>query len=85
MVPMHYLGEQNKAILDEYQTKLLSGELSIGDFPESLISQTLDNTWHDATRQIISNWIGCMYQTTHEDVNKPFMDNIDPTDPLKLR
>ncbi|MCH9745153.1 MAG: homoserine O-succinyltransferase [Proteobacteria bacterium] len=85
MVPMHYLGEQNKAILDEYQTKLLSGELSIGDFPESLISQTLDNTWHDATRQIISNWIGCMYQTTHEDVNKPFMDNIDPSDPLKLR
>lgn len=83
--PTHYLGEQNKAILDEYKVKLLAGDFSINDFPEDLISKTLDNTWHDATRQIISNWIGCVYQTTHEDVNKPFMDGIDPEDPLKLR
>lgn len=83
--PTHYLGEQNKAILDEYRVKLLAGDFSINNFPEDLISETLDNTWHDATRQIISNWIGCVYQTTHEDVNKPFMDGIDPEDPLKLR
>ena len=83
--PTHYLGEQNKAILDEYKAKLLAGDFSINDFPEDLISETLDNTWHDATRQIISNWIGCVYQTTHEDVSKPFMDDIDPEDPLKLR
>ncbi|MDB3870196.1 homoserine O-succinyltransferase, partial [Candidatus Thioglobus sp.] len=83
--PAHYLGEQNKAILDEYRVKLLAGDFSINNFPEDLISETLDNTWHDATRQIISNWIGCVYQTTHEDVNRPFMDGIDPEDPLKLR
>lgn len=83
--PEHYLEAQNKAILNEYKTKLLAGELDIGHFPEQLISQTLGNTWHDATRQIISNWIGCVYQATHEDVNKPFMDGIDPTDPLKLK
>lgn len=83
--PAHYLGEQNKAILNEYKTKLLTGELDISDFPEQLISETLGNTWHDATRQIISNWIGCVYQTTHKDVNKPFMDGIDPKDPLKLK
>ncbi|MEJ6558403.1 MAG: homoserine O-succinyltransferase [Candidatus Thioglobus sp.] len=83
--PAHYLGEQNKAILDEYKAKLLVGDFSINDFPEDLISKTLDNTWHDATRQIISNWIGCVYQTTHEDVNRPFMDGINPEDPLKLR
>jgi homoserine O-succinyltransferase len=83
--PQHYLSAQNKAILNEYKTKLLANELNISDFPEQLISQTLSNTWHDATRQIISNWIGCVYQTTHEDINKPFMDGIDPTDPLKLK
>ncbi len=83
--PEHYLNKQHKAILNEYKTKLLAGDFTLADFPENLISDTLDNTWHDATRQIISNWIGCVYQTTHEDVKKPFMDGIDPTDPLKLK
>jgi homoserine O-succinyltransferase len=83
--PQNYLNEQHKAILDEYKTKLISGKFTLADFPEKLISKTLDNTWHDATRQIISNWIGCVYQTTHKDVNKPFMDDINPLDPLKLK
>ncbi|HIF46980.1 homoserine O-succinyltransferase [Candidatus Thioglobus sp.] len=83
--PEHYLNEQNKAILNEYKAKIIAGDFTIADFPEGLISKTLDNTWHDATRQIISNWIGCVYQTTHEDVKKPFMKGIDPEDPLKLK
>ncbi|SMN14785.1 Homoserine O-succinyltransferase [uncultured Candidatus Thioglobus sp.] len=83
--PQHYLNEQNKAILNEYKTKLIAGEFTISDFPEGLICKTLDNTWHDATQQIISNWIGCVYQVTHEEVGKPFMDGIDPNDPLKLK
>jgi homoserine O-succinyltransferase len=83
--PQNYLNKQHKAILDEYQTKLITGEFTLADFPEKLISKTLDNTWHDATRQIISNWIGCVYQTTHKDINKPFMDDINPLDPLKLK
>ncbi|SMN11182.1 Homoserine O-succinyltransferase [uncultured Candidatus Thioglobus sp.] len=83
--PKYYLTEQSKAILNEYQCKLLSGEFSISDFPEALISQTLGNTWHDANRQIISNWIGCTYQVTHEDIDKPFMDGINPSDPLELK
>ena len=83
--PKNYLTEQNKAILNEYKDRLLSGEFSINDFPEALISQTLGNTWHDATSGIINNWIGCVYQVTHEDIRKPFMDNIDPNDPLGLK
>lgn len=83
--PEHYLNPQNKAILNEYQTKLLTGEFSILDFPETLIGQTLGNTWRDATSGIISNWTGCVYQVTHEDLNKPFMDGINPNDPLNLK
>lgn len=83
--PKNYLGEQNKAILNEFKTKLLSGEFSISDFPETLISKTLGNTWHDATSGVISNWIGCVYQITHKQINKPFMDGVNPDDPLNLK
>ncbi len=76
---------QNQAILNEYKNKLLSKEFSIEDFPEELIVKTLGNTWHDATSAIINNWIGCVYQVTHKDVNKPFMDGIDPNNPLGLK
>ncbi len=83
--PQHYLTEQSKAILNEYQARLLSGEFSLQDFPEALITKTLNNTWHDATSAIINNWIGCVYQVTHEEVGKPFMDGINPNDPLNLK
>ena len=82
--PKNYLNVQNQAILNEYKNKLLSKEFSIKDFPEELIVKTLGNTWHDATSAIINNWIGCVYQVTHKDVNKPFMDGIDPNNPLGL-
>jgi homoserine O-succinyltransferase len=84
-LPEHYLSEQSKAILLEYQYRLLANEFTIHDFPESLISQTLGNTWHDASLQIINNWIGCVYQVTHERVDKPFMHGINPNDPLNLK
>jgi homoserine O-succinyltransferase len=83
--PNHYLSPQNKAILNEFKDKLLGGEFSIEDFPEALVSQTLGNTWHDSTIAIINNWIGCVYQVTHEDIDKPFMDGINPEDPLNLK
>lgn len=83
--PEHYLCEQSKAILDEFKVKLLSNEFTINDFPEALINQTLGNTWHDASRQIINNWIGCVYQVTHEEVGRPFMGGVNPSDPLKLK
>ncbi|NYT52661.1 MAG: homoserine O-succinyltransferase [Candidatus Vesicomyosocius endoextente] len=83
--PEHYLTEQSKAILNEYKTKLLSSEFNISNFPEQLIKKTLDNTWGNATNVIINNWIGCVYQTTHEDIEKPFMNGINPNDPLNLK
>lgn len=83
--PDNYLNAQHKAILNEFKGKYLSAQLSIDDFPEKLIAQTLNNTWQDATSAIISNWIGCVYQTTHKDISKPFMDGVDPFDPLNLK
>ena len=83
--PDNYLGEQSRAILREYKSKLLSAEFSLSEFPEELIAKTLDNTWRDATGALISNWIGCVYQVTHEDVKLPFMDGVNPEDPLGIK
>ena len=84
-IPSNYLSLQSQAILEEYRTKLDSKKASIADFPEALITNKLDNTWHDSANAIINNWIGCVYQITNEDIAKPFMDGIDPNNPLKLK
>ena len=84
-MPSNYFSTQNEAILNEYRANLDAGTTSIKDFPESLIATTLDNTWHDSANAIINNWIGCVYQVTHERVGKPFMSGINPDDPLSLK
>jgi len=84
-MPSNYLSTQNQAILNEYHANLESGKMSIKDFPEALISTTLDNTWHDSANAVINNWIGCVYQVTNEKVGKPFMSGINPDDPLSLK
>ena len=85
LFPENYLNAQNRAILDEFKDKLLSTEFNLSNFPETLIAKTLDNTWRDAAGAIISNWLGCVYQVTHEDIKRPFMDGVDPEDPLSIK
>jgi homoserine O-succinyltransferase len=31
---------------------------------------------------VVNNWLGTIYQITHQDRGKPFMDGIDPANPL---
>jgi homoserine O-succinyltransferase len=57
---------------------------TIPDFPESLVARSLDNTWHDTAEAIVSNWMGLVYQITHRDRKLPFMEGVDPADPLSL-
>ena len=45
--------------------------------------QKLENSWADTARSLIGNWIGLVYQLTHVERAKPFMDGVDPNDPLK--
>ena len=83
--PSNYLSLQSQAILEEYRAKLDSKKASIDNFPEELIADKLDNTWHDSANAIINNWIGCVYQVTNEDISKPFMDGVDLSNPLNLK
>ncbi|WP_455208730.1 homoserine O-succinyltransferase MetA [Kaarinaea lacus] len=85
--PDNYFSLQVQAIFDEYRDRLFAatakGETA-PDFPEQLVSGLLHNTWHDTAESIINNWIGKVYQITNSDRKLPFMEGIDPNNPLGL-
>ncbi len=86
--PHAFLRPREQAILNEYRLRLLAARAAgdpIPEFPEALVAARLDNTWRDTAEAIVGDWIGLVYQITHTDRAKPFMDGIDPTDPLGLR
>lgn len=83
--PDNYFSPLAQAILAEYGDRLATAkqageELPI--FPEDLIAPVLDNTWHDTAEAILNNWVGKVYQITNQDRCKPFMEGVDPDDPL---
>jgi len=85
--PDNYLRPHEQAILLEWREHLLKavalGE-ALPEFPEALVARNLDNTWHDTAEAVIGNWMGCMYQVTHRDRKKPFMDGVNPDDPFAI-
>lgn len=86
--PEHYLGLFEKAILREYRYLCAQPEQTLQhrlpDFPEALIRDNIDLTWHDTAVEVIGNWMGLIYQLTHKDRHLPFMDGINPDNPLDL-
>jgi homoserine O-succinyltransferase len=52
---------------------------------EERIEGELHNTWGDTGKAIFNNWLGLVYRLTHLDRKKPFVDGIDPENPLGLR
>ena len=85
--PHDYFHVREQAMLNEYRSRL-DAALDLGevvpDFPESLVAQRLDNTWHDTAEAVVGNWMGTVYQVTHSDRRIPFMEGVDPNDPLSL-
>ncbi|MCO6413962.1 MAG: homoserine O-succinyltransferase [Thiogranum sp.] len=85
--PLHYFHTREKALLNEYRIYLeqaLADGSPLPEFPEKLVSGHLDNTWHDTAEAVIGNWMGLVYQVTHNDRRIPFMDGVNPDDPLGL-
>ena len=86
--PEGYFGLQDQAILDEYRERLepaMAAGRDLPKLPEDLVSRELHNTWHDTAEAVVGNWIGKVYQITSSDRRLPFMDGVDPRDPLGLR
>jgi homoserine O-succinyltransferase len=85
--PENYFRVREKALLDEYGLRLdaaLASGMKPPAFPERIIEPRLDNTWHDTAEAVVGNWMGAIYQVTHNDRRKQFMDDVDPDDPLGL-
>lgn len=81
--PDHYFSEDAKVVLIAHKEKCLSaGEFL--EFPEDEVENMIENTWRDSAKAIMGNWIGKVYQTTHMDRKKPFMDGVDLDNPLGL-
>lgn len=86
--PDNFFMARERAILDEYQLHLeraLADGTPPPEFPEGLIASEVDNTWHDTAEGIVGNWMGLVYQITHSDRRLPFMDGINPDNPLNLK
>ncbi|PIE00857.1 MAG: homoserine O-succinyltransferase [Thiothrix nivea] len=86
--PQNYLRPQVKAILNEYRLQLeqaKQGKNEAPAFPESLLIPLLPNTWRDTAKSLLSNWIGKVYQLTNRERTLPFMDGVDPENPLGMR
>ena len=85
--PANYFHTREKAVLNEYRGKIeaaLADGSELPEFPERLIEGRLDNTWHDTAEAVVGNWMGLVYQITHRDRRLPFMQGINPDDPLGL-
>ena len=52
---------------------------------ENALEPHVENTWGDAARAMVNNWLGLVYRLTNPDRNKQFMTGVDPCDPLGLR
>ena len=85
--PDNFFPLREQAILEEYRGRL-DAALEEGreppEFPEELLLSRLDNTWHDTAEGVVANWIGLVYQITHRERKRPFMEGVDPNDPLGL-
>lgn len=83
-LPHYYLNDEIEAMAVDFQEQVLTGRAGAGDFPEQQMSELLDNTWVDSARSVMGTWIGLVYQVTHVDRKKQFMDGIDPENPLGI-
>ncbi len=86
--PDNYFWDREQAILNEHRERVDAARVKgqpCPEFPEGLVSTRLDNTWHDTAEAVIDNWLGHIYQITHRDRHRPFMEGVDPDDPLGLR
>ena len=86
--PENYFPTAALKLLNTYietlDTSILAGEAA-PEFPEAALLPLLDNTWSDTGRAVFNNWLGLVYQLTHRDRKIPFMEGVDPADPLGLQ
>lgn len=87
VLPENIVEPHATVILDDYASQVSRAKLSgegLPDFPEHLVLPDIHITWRDTAKALFSNWLGRVYQVTHSERAKPFMEGINPNDPLGL-
>ena len=83
--PVGYFSDEAQSLLEHYKNELLAAEArgeSIPEPPEKDVVALLDNTWTDTGKALFNNWLGLVYQLTNRDRRLPYMQGVDPNDPL---
>ena len=84
-LPENVFDAHSVALLGEYRERVeaaLARGAEVPAFPEGHLVPRLRNTWVDGGKSLVGNWLGLVYQATHTERHLPFMDGIDPEDPL---
>ena len=85
--PEHYFNEKAMTIAGKYLGKALAAKEKgepLPEFPEDDILPHLDKTWGDTAKAIFNNWLGLIYKYTGLERKQPFMEGVDPNNPLGL-
>jgi len=79
--PENYMDDDVQHLMKTLKKAIKRGQT---DWPvtDDDMRDALENSWGDSARSIIGNWIGLVYQITNMDRKKPFMDTVDPRNPL---
>lgn len=85
--PENYFNAAAQQIFSDYRQHVISAResgRSLDEFPEKQVLEHIDNTWRDTAKAVFNNWLGKIYQLTNQDRRLPFMEGIDPNNPLGL-
>ena len=85
--PENYFNPDAQQTFSEYEAHVKTvrhSSLELLPFPEIEVLPHIDNTWRDTGKAVFNNWLGKVYQITNQDRRLPFMDGIDPNNPLGL-
>ena len=86
--PEHYFDAAAARTLEPHREVVTTARARGADlpaFPDAALEAVVDNTWGDTGKTLFNNWLGLVYQLTHLDRRIPFMDGVDPGDPLGWR
>lgn len=83
--PENYFNETASKIFEDFRQDVLNTTDKLREFPDELALPLMENTWTDTGKAIINEWLGLVYQLTHPDRRKVFMDGVDPQNPLGLK
>ena len=87
LFPENYFNSECQKTLLDYKHHIetaLNNGVQAAPFPEQALLPFLDNTWRDTAKAVFNNWLGKIYQITNQDRRLPFMEGIDPDNPLDL-